>query len=189
VLEKVLELESLITSRTRIKMLLKFFSNSNSSAYLREMAEEFGESTNSIRHELNNLSKAGYLLASAQGRTIAYRANTDHLLYPQLKSLVHRYLGFDTILDSVVNKVVDRLGEVQGAFIVGDYAQGKDSGIIDLVLVGDIDQSYFQNCVTKAETLIKRKIRSLVLSPSEYEANKNTLNPSTAIWLWGAQPE
>jgi hypothetical protein len=184
----VLELESLITSRTRIKMLLKFFSNSNSSAYLREMAEEFGESTNSIRHELNNLSKAGYLLASAQGRTIAYRANTNHLLYPQLKNLVHKYLGFDAILENVVNKVVERLGEVHAACIVGDYAQGKDSGIIDLVLVGEIDQQYLQNCVSKSEVLIKRKIRSLVLSPLEFEANKTNLNIASAIWLWGNPP-
>ncbi len=182
----MLELESLITSRTRIKMLLKFFSNSNASAYLREMAEEFGESTNSIRHELNNLSKAGYLVASVQGRTIAYRANTHHLLYPQLRNLVHKYLGFDAILENVVNKVVERLGEVQAACIVGDYAQGKDSGIVDLVLVGDIDHQYLQNCVSKAEALIKRKIRSLVLSPPEFEANKANLNIASAIWLWGS---
>jgi predicted transcriptional regulator len=184
----VLELEPLITSRTRIKMLLKFFSNSHSSAYLREMAEEFGESTNSIRHELNKLSKAGYLIPSTQGRTIAYRANTKHLLYEELKKLVHKYLGFETIMDSVVNKVVDPLGVVERIFIMGDYAHGKDSGIIDLVLVGAMDQQFLQTCIQKAEGLINRRIRSLVLSPSEFESNKQNLKPETAIWLWGEQP-
>lgn len=185
----MLELESLITSRTRIKMLLKFFSNSHSSAYLREMAEEFGESTNSIRHELNKLSSAGYLISSSEGRTIAYRANTKHLLYQELRKLVHKYLGFETILDSVVHKVVHRLGKVDGVFIVGDYASGKDSGIIDLVLVGEIDQPYLGTCVQKAEKLIKRKIRTLVLSPAEYELNKGNLHPEKAIWLWGDEAE
>lgn len=169
-------------------MLLKFFSNSHSSAYLREMAEEFGESTNSIRHELNKLSKAGYLIASSQGRTIAYRANTKHLLYQELKKLVHKYLGFETIIDSIVNKVVDRLGVVDGVFIIGDYAQGKDTGIIDLVLVGTIDHQFLQTCIQKAEGLINRRIRSLVLSPYEFELNKKNLKPETAIWLWGEQP-
>jgi DNA-binding transcriptional regulator PaaX len=73
-------LDTLITSKTRIKMLLKFFTNSTASAYLRGLAEEFGESTNSIRHELNNLSKAGYLVSQEDGRTIQYRANTNHPL-------------------------------------------------------------------------------------------------------------
>ena len=185
----MLELESLITSRTRIKMLLKFFSNSHSSAYLREMAEEFGESTNSIRLELNKLSKAGYLVANNKGRTIEYKANTGHLLYTELKKLVHKYLGIETIIDSVINKVVARLGEVNCAFIIGDYAHGKDSGLIDLVFVGEIDQAYLRTCVEKAEGLIKRKIRTLVLSPSEYETNKKNLRPETAIWLWDDKAE
>ena len=181
----MLELESLITSRTRIKMLLKFFSNSHSSAYLREMAEEFGESTNSIRLELNKLSKAGYLVAANKGRTIEYKANTKHLLFSELKRLVHKYLGFDTIIENVINKVVTRLGEVSAAFIIGDYAHGKDSGLIDLVFVGKIDQAYLRNCVEKAESLIHRKIRTLVLTPEEFEVNKRNVSPEKAIWLWG----
>ena len=181
----MLELDSLITSRTRIKMLLKFFSNSHSSAYLREMAEEFGESTNSVRLELNKLSKAGYLIASTKGRTIEYKANTKHLLYAELNKLVHKYLGIETIIESVINKVMSRLGEVSYAFIIGDYANGRDSGLIDLVFVGDIDKAYLQTCVQKAEGLIERKIRTLVLSPAEYQTNKRNLNPETAIWLWG----
>ena len=84
-------------------MLLKFFTNSASSAYLRGMAEEFGESTNAIRHELNNLSKAGYLVSSEEGRTILYRANTAHPLYKEIKNLIHKYLGIDEIVESIVS--------------------------------------------------------------------------------------
>lgn len=177
-------LDTIITSKTRLKMLLKFFSNSHSSAYLREMAKEFGESTNSIRHELNNLSEAGYLLSREEGRNIYYSANTAHPVYPELKSLVHKYLGIDKILDNVVQKVVDRLGKLELAFITGDYAKGKDSGIIDLVLVGDLDQGYLRNCVAKVEKLINRKVRTLVLTPSEFEQNRKNLNPDKALMLW-----
>jgi hypothetical protein len=48
-------LQALITSRTRIKLLLKFFLNSSNTSYLRDLAAEFGESTNAIRLELNHL--------------------------------------------------------------------------------------------------------------------------------------
>lgn len=165
-------------------MLLKFFSNSQATAYLREMAKEFGESTNSIRHELNNLSQAGYLTSREEGRNIYYSANTSHPLYPELKTLVHKYLGLDKIMDNVINKVLSKLGCLKLAIITGDYAEGRDTGIIDLVLVGSIDQAYLMNCVEKAEKLINRKVRTLVLTEAEFESNKKSLNSERALLLW-----
>lgn len=165
-------------------MLLKFFSNSQATAYLREMAKEFGESTNSIRHELNNLSEAGYLLSREEGRNIYYSANTNHPLYPEIKMLIHKYLGFDKIMDNVVNKVLSRLGSLKLALITGDYAAGRDTGIIDLVMVGNIDKEYLMTCVEKVEKLIQRKVRTLVLSEEEFEANKESLQADRALLLW-----
>ena len=60
-------LESLITSKTRIKLLLKFLINPGTKAYLRELAKEFGESTNSVRLELNRLTKANLLESQNRG--------------------------------------------------------------------------------------------------------------------------
>jgi DNA-binding transcriptional ArsR family regulator len=177
-------LDSLITSKTRVKMLLKFFSNSSASAYLREMAKEFGESTNSIRLELNNLTEAGYLVTEEKGRSIYYSANIKHPLYNELKNLVHKYLGIDRIVDDVIHKLLKRLGKLEMAFITGDYAAGRDSGIIDLVVVGDIDQVYFKQLVDKVEKLISRRVRTLVLTEAEYEQNKPNLHPDKALWLW-----
>lgn len=161
-------------------MLLKFFANSNSTAYLRGMAEEFGESTNAIRHELNNLSKAGYLVARESGRTIQYSANTNHPLYPELKSLIHKYLGIDKIVETVVSK----LGKLHMAFIVGDYASGKDTGVIELVLVGNINETFLSSCIVKAEKLVHRKIRTQVISRENFEREKKILKPEAALWLW-----
>ena len=177
-------LEYLITSRTRVKMLLKFFLNSHSKAHLRGLADEFGESTNSIRHELNNLSKAGYLVSNGKGNIIEYSANIEHPLYPELKNLVHKYMGIDKIIDNIVNKMISRLGQLESAFITGDYADGKDSGIIDLVLVGTINTDNLQGYVQKAEGLVNRKIRTLVLSSEEFDKNKKSLHSDTALWLW-----
>ena len=177
-------LEYLITSRTRVKMLLKFFLNSHSKAHLRGLAEEFGESTNSIRHELNNLSKAGYLVSNGKGNIIEYSANIDHPLYPEIKNLVHKHMGIDKIIDNIVNKMISRLGQLESAFITGDYAEGKDSGIIDLVLVGTINSDNLLGYVQKAEGLINRKIRTLVLSMDEFDKNRKSLHADTALWLW-----
>jgi hypothetical protein len=171
-------LDTLITSKTRIKMLLKFFTNSTATAYLRGMAEEFGESTNSIRHELNNLSKAEYLVSEEDGRTIKYRANTEHPLYNEVKNLVHKYLGIDKIIDQILS----RLGHLEAAFIVGDYAVGKDSGVIELVLVGNINLEYLNKLVEKAKKFLHRSIKTCVISAEKYEMNKHLYHSALLVW-------
>jgi hypothetical protein len=180
-------LETLITSRTRLKMLLRFFLNRHSKAHLRGLADEFGESTNAIRVELNNLSKAGYLVANGNGNMIEYSANTLHPLYPELQRIIQKYIGIDKIIDNVLNVALTRLGELQLALITGDYANGKDTGIIDLVLVGEIDSKVAQQYVAKAEKLMERKIRLLVLTNSEFEKNKKSLRADTALCLWAKE--
>src|SRR6188768_1709380 len=149
-------------------MLLKFFTNSTSTAYLRGMAEEFGESTNAIRHELNNLSKAGYLTSSEEGRTILYRANTQHPLFNEVRNLVHKHLG----IDKIVENILSRLGDLKAAFIVGDYANGKDSGTIELVLVGSVDKKYLNKLVDKAKNLLHRNIKIELISVEDFEQSE-----------------
>lgn len=161
-----------------MRMLLKFFSNSASSAYLRGLADEFGESTNAIRHELNNLSKAGYLISSEDGRTIKYRANTEHPLYNEVKSLIHKYLGLDKIVDNIVSK----LGDLKAAYIVGDYARGLDSGTIELFLVGNIDQDYLNQLVYKAQNLIHRKITVTHCCVEDFENKRRFYQQGLLVW-------
>jgi hypothetical protein len=159
-------------------MLLKFFTNSHATAYLRGMAEEFGESTNAIRHELTNLSKAGYLVSSEEGRTILYRANTQHPLYNEVRNLVHKYLGIDKIIENILS----RLGDLKLAFIVGDYAKGKDTGTIELVLVGVVDEKYLNKLVAKAKNLLHRNIKIELMKGEDFE--KNRMRFETALLVW-----
>lgn len=149
-------LESLITSKTRLRLLVKFFVNAANQAHMRGLADEFGESTNAIRKELNNLSEAGYLEKKAIGNRIDYRANTNHPLFQSLQSIVRKYLGLDTIVENVLN----RMGEVNQVWLIGDYAQGKDSGTIDIIVVGEaIDNTYLSQLKEKIITLIGRDIK------------------------------
>jgi hypothetical protein len=172
-------LETLITSKTRIKLLLKFFSNQSNQAYLRSLADEFGESTNAVRVELNRLSDAGLLESEAAGNTILYKANSKHPIYGDIRNLVSKYLGFDQIIENVLG----RLGNLEMAVVVGDYARGNDSGIIDLRLVGNIDFDYLSQLVPKAEGLIKRKIRYSIQLPDSAGMGYDFENePHIVLW-------
>ena len=88
-------LHSLITSKTRIRLLVKFFLSVTNSGYLRGLAQEMNENTNAIRKELNNLSEAGYILREEQDGKIIYRANEQHSLFATLQQLIRKYVGID----------------------------------------------------------------------------------------------
>jgi DNA-binding transcriptional ArsR family regulator len=173
-------LNSVIPSRTRVDILVKLFLNPGLKAYLRQLASEFHVSTNAVRTELNHLTDHKILVSERSGRNVYYQANTDHPLFPELFSMVRKITG----IDELVKSVVDRLGNLETAYLVGDYARGIDTGIIDVVLVGDIDKVQLDDFALKTEAYIQRKIRSLVLSKEEFERllGKNSFDPIVRLW-------
>ena len=174
-------LDTLITSKTRVKLLLKFFLNPGTKSYLRGLATEFGESTNAIRVELNRLTEAKLLKSVNSGRTVEYRANKQHSLFKDLQSVVKKFVG----LDKVAEELAAKLGDVQAAYVIGDYAKGNDSGLIDLVLVGQVDDEKLKEVTKKTEELIDRKIRTLVLAPTDLEKLQSRLDIEHALFIWG----
>jgi predicted transcriptional regulator len=170
----------LISSKTRIKLLVRFFFNPNTRSYLRELAKEFNVSTNSVREELNQLTKTELLTTKKSGRQVFYKANQDHPLFPELKSMVSKVMG----IDQVVQGIVSRLGDLELAYLLDDYAEGKDNGIVDLLLVGNIDQYHLNDLSRKTERYIKRKIRTLVLSRDEFKEFESKLKKCPNILIW-----
>lgn len=161
-------LTQLFTSKTRIKLLMKLFLNPQVSCYLRELASEFKVSPNAIKGELDSLSNAGYLEKEQSGRSIYFRANTNHPFFPEISSMVRKTLGIDRLVDEIMIS----LGRVEAVYILDDYAQGRDSGIIDLLVVGDIDRERLENLRRITEKKINRKIRTMTLSADEFEQDR-----------------
>lgn len=148
-------LESLITSKTRIRLLVKFFVNAANAGYLRGLAQEMQENTNAIRKELNHLSEAGYILRDAAETKVMYRANTEHPLFSTLQQLVRKHIG----IDKIVAQVVERMGSVSKIYIIGDYAKGIDSGAIEIVVEGpQVDASYIHQLAPKIKNEIQKEV-------------------------------
>lgn len=158
---------------------MKFFLNTETRTHLRSLADEFGESTNSVRLELNKMTKAGLLTSEENGRTKQYRANTKSPLFPEVHTIVKKTLGID-----IVEAALEKLGDVEAAYITGDYARGLDSGIIDVVIVGNINRTYLNELIAIAEEGIKRKVRILVLNKVEFENLKEKLKIDKSLVLW-----
>lgn len=157
VLDKRLKLMlgELITSKTRLRLLIKFFISQANRGYLNGLANEMGESTNAIRKELNHLQGAGYLEKIKVNNKIEYRANTNHPLFEVLRKVVLKHLG----LEDIVEKVLERMGDVEDIILVGDYAKGNDSGLIEIFLIGkELNMEYITQLEDKIEGIIGRKV-------------------------------
>lgn len=172
-------IDTLITSKTRIKLLLKFFLNPDNSAYLRGLETEFGESSNAIRLELNKLEEAKMLDSTLVGNRKVFKVNHSHPLYNEINSIVRKYFG----LDVIVEKIARKLGRLEAVYLMGDIAKGKDTDVIDLVFVGDIDVKYLLDLINKAEKLIGRKIRYLNYSILDF-SKKHDLKRSDYLLIW-----
>jgi len=167
-------LETLITSKTRIRILVKFFINVANNGYLRGLAEELNESTNSIRKELNNLLEAGYLERESVNDKIIYRANSKHPLFGVLQKIIRQHIGIDAMVEMILN----RIGNIEKVIVIGDYADGKDTGVIEVILIGnDLNSEYIDQLAIKIESEIKRKIKFYIKEAHNgeglviYEAN------------------
>lgn len=179
-------LETLISSRTRIKLLLRLFLNPGTTAYLRGLAEEFDESTNSVRVELNRFEDANMLVSESKGNKKLYKANEKHPLFRDIHSILLKYIGVDRIIEVII----DRMGLMEKMYLTGDYARGMDTGIIDLVFVGDIDKNYLVEMVGKAERMIQKKVRFIVYDRDEWSENSMIDSGSEAyLLLWEHKTE
>lgn len=161
-------------------MLIRFFMNPESKAYLRELSSEFDVSSNAVRTELNQFTKSGLIQSEKDGRKILYKANKNHPLFPELSSMTKKVMGIDKVVESIIT----RLGSLELAYLLDDYAIGRDSGIIDLLLVGNIDNFHLHDLTKKTERYLNRKIRHLVLDKSEFEKFNTKLKERPHLLIW-----
>ena len=171
-------IENLITSKTRVKLLLKFFLNTQTKSYLRSLETEFGESSNSIRVELNKLESAGLLSSTTDGNKKMFFANTSHPLFDDIHHILIKFVGIDQIIEKIINQI----GDLQAAYLIGEFAIGNDSPIIDMILVGNnLDRDHIDTLVLKAEKFISRKVKYIILNREEINRIFNN-KPILLIW-------
>lgn len=171
-------LEALISSKTRVKLLLKFFLNPETGAHLRGLADEFEESTNSVRVELNRLESAGMLASNQQGNKRVFKVNPSFPLFNEVRAIVLKQTG----LDRIVQDIIENLGDLEEVYLTGELAQGRSSQVISLIFVGDPDRSYLVELVEKAERLLNKKIQYLIYSKVEFR--ERGFDPKKSLLLW-----
>ncbi len=114
------------------------------------------------------------LLSEAVGNKRYFFANQEHPLFKDVKSIVHKHLG----LDKIIEEIATRLGDVKQVYLTGDLAKGKESELIDICIIGyNLDKYYLLELIDKTERIIGKKIKYLI-----YE--EKMTNTDGALLLW-----
>jgi hypothetical protein len=147
--------------------------------YLRGLADEFGESSNAIRVELNRFESAGLLVSMIDGNKKIYQANSNHPLFPEIQSLVLKYVGIDRIL----KEVIAQTDEVKEIWIVSVFnlLDGNQNPI--LLLVGNnLDVEKIQNIINQPYNQKTATITVATISINEIKQKSAAHKDKLLIW-------
>ena len=159
-------LETLITSKTRIKLLIRFFSHPSKPAYLRGLEGEINDSTNAIRLELLRFENDGLLLSYTKGNRKFYTANVQHPLYPCIQNMVLQIM----MISHIINHIILKVDNLQKVVILGDMPVKGLEGELSLLFVGNhINKKRLEDLVEKARKKLECKIKYITKIRSEIE--------------------
>ena len=116
-------LGELITSKTRLRLLVKFLYLKQTRDILTDWLMKW-EINNSIRKELNHLFDAGYLISQ---KIIKLSMLNSSYPYINFEKIVYKHLGLEDIVDTVL-----KVGDVDQIIVIGDYAKGITQEILKL---------------------------------------------------------
>lgn len=158
-------LDTLITSKLRVKLLTRFFLNPEVRSWLRGLETEFGVSSNAVRQELNRLEEADIIRSEEEGNRKLFKVNDTHPLFDDVRRIVLKTVG----IEQVVENVLRRLGNLKKVYLTGALARGIDAPEVELYIIGDVDRTYLSRLTNKAEKMIGKTIRTAVFTPEEWD--------------------
>lgn len=150
---------------------------------MRSLEKELGESLNAIRVELNRLEKAELLITTQQGNRKYYCANTAHPIFSELNSILQKMVGIDQLNKHINCQILG----LEQAYITGDFANGHNFQITDLVLIGqNLDNIFISELILKTASKLDRKIRYLVLTCEQMD---NYFHGKPVLLIWEKDKE
>jgi len=159
--------------------MFRLFLNPDSTGYLRGLEEEFGESSNAIRIELNRFEAAGMLDSYLDKNKKIYRANKKHPLYAGVNDMIHKQFG----LDQIIEKIIVKLGNIQKVYLTGALAKGINNGPVELIIVAEnTNRTYLNQLIEKVEKIIGRNIVYTILKSIDFKTKDIKSNGWLLLW-------
>ncbi len=170
--------EQLFGSKTRVKLLKLFYSNPNRSFYVREITRKIDEQINSVRRELANLLSVGIISSDTTNNRLYYEVNQEYEYYQPLSVIFGGSEATTEAGEEVKVATTSKpmnpdvaelasLGNVEVVIYTGQFTRDETSGI-DILIVGDVNQTKLQKFMTALEQKEKKDIRYAVMDVTEF---------------------
>lgn len=169
-------LEDIITSKVRVKILELFFSNLTEMYHVRGIVREISEEINAVRRELEKMETSGILKKEPRGNRVYYFIRTDYPMFGDLLSIVAKSTGLGkSILDSK-----SKLGKINFVMFSGKFARTKsrkNEGEVDVLIVGEVVLPELAAIVRQYESKLGREINYTVMTREELDYRKKRRDP------------
>ena len=159
-------LEQLFSSKTRVKLLKLFLSeSSNKEYYIRELTRLLSEHLNSIRRELENLEDLGLILSQEKDKKKFYSINKDFTLLAELKALLlkSRELGDQKLMNEF-----DKLGPLDLLVLTGAFVGNTDAPV-DIFMVGRVPKAKLEKLMGAYTKETGKDLRYTVMTRKEFQ--------------------
>lgn len=169
------DLQDIIVSRVRVKMLELFFQQSEEMYYVREMTRLLKEEINAVRRELDRLLGCGLLKSEQRGNRLYYYLNTKYIYFQELQQIVAK----NSNLGKKIRRNRRKLGSLSFVMFSGKFVRGlkpsKDE--VDALVVGEVVLPELEVLVKAEEKRIGREINYAVFSDEEFDFRKTRRDP------------
>jgi hypothetical protein len=162
--------EQLFGSKTRVKLLQLFYSNPNRSFYVREITRKIDEQINSVRRELANLLSIGIISSDNNNNRLYYEVDQSYEYYEPLAAIFgSKKMSKTAKVPTEEGQAQDlrTLGNVDLALYTGQFTRDESSGI-DILIVGDINQTQLGKFITELEAEEGKELRYTVMTPADF---------------------
>jgi predicted nucleotidyltransferase len=118
-----------------------------------------------IQQELSNLEAIGLIKIRRDGNRAYFSANTEHPLYPEIRSLVEKTTGVRALLQEALKD-----SDVQFAFIFGSVAAGtaKPESDLDLFVIGELGLRKLTKLLSGMSERVGREVNPHVMTLQEF---------------------
>jgi predicted transcriptional regulator len=156
-------LKRLFTSNTRIKLLTVFLSNEDEEYFIRELTRKLNEQINSIRRELDNLKKMGFLKAKVKNRKKYYYVNKNFIILNELRGIIKKV----TSDEKSITQDIEKMGDIKLLVLSGLFIK-KETTTIDMLIVGKIDKDSLANYLN-TELKPERPVKFAIMTEEDYK--------------------
>ncbi|MFA7301237.1 MAG: hypothetical protein WC069_02935 [Candidatus Shapirobacteria bacterium] len=161
-------LNAILTSKTRAKLINIFFTSPQEIFYVRQLVRATGEEINSVRRELQNLTKINLVLPENRGNRLYYSTNSRHHLFPFLLSLAYKSLPFCELLSK------SQLVITSYQFLLG---RNVDKNQVDVIVVGELTTKIVESAMKTEETRRGHEINYMIMDKDELRLRQNKRDP------------